>query len=132
MITTTLLLEKADRAIGSAQLLFSTGDYEGACNRAYYAMFDAAKAALLSVQPDSDLSVAKTHNGLIAAFGLQLVKTGLVDAVHGRNLNKGQTLRQLADYTGEQLTANDIERMIDNAKLFYTAISSLIGIQQNL
>lgn len=74
MITSAGLLEKADRAIGSAQLLFSAGDYEGACNRAYYAMFDAAKAALLYVQPESDLSIAKTHNGLIAAFGCTSLK----------------------------------------------------------
>lgn len=47
MITIEVLLDKSDRALASAQLLFSAGDYEGACNRAYYAMFDAAKAALL-------------------------------------------------------------------------------------
>ncbi|OYY22159.1 MAG: hypothetical protein B7Y68_08890 [Thiotrichales bacterium 35-46-9] len=64
-MTIEMLLDKSDRALASAQLLFSAGDYEGACNRAYYAMFDAAKAALIHAQPDDDLSVAKTHNGLI-------------------------------------------------------------------
>ncbi len=38
------LIIKAERAIESAKLLHEAGDVDGACNRAYYAMFDAAKA----------------------------------------------------------------------------------------
>ena len=40
------LMAKADRALASAKLLLDSGDVDGACNRAYYAMFDAARAAL--------------------------------------------------------------------------------------
>lgn len=127
MITIEVLLDKSDRALASAQLLFSAGDYEGACNRAYYAMFDAAKAALLYVQPDDDLSVAKTHNGLIAAFGLQVVKAGLVDVSLGRNLNRGQTLRQVADYTGDSLTLSDVEQLMRDANDFFSTIKKLVG-----
>ena len=36
---------KAKRAISSAKMLLDDGDIDGACNRAYYAMFDAAHAA---------------------------------------------------------------------------------------
>lgn len=39
--------EKAICALASARLLLANGDIEGACNRAYSAMFDAAHAALL-------------------------------------------------------------------------------------
>ncbi|MBL8510379.1 MAG: HEPN domain-containing protein, partial [Betaproteobacteria bacterium] len=41
-------MAKADRACQSAHMLLASGDVEGACNRAYYAMFDAARAALLA------------------------------------------------------------------------------------
>lgn len=41
------LIAKANRALASAKLLLDSGDVDGACNRAYYAMFDAARAALL-------------------------------------------------------------------------------------
>jgi HEPN domain len=41
------LMEKASRAVVSASLLLDAGDVERACNRAYYAMFDAARAALI-------------------------------------------------------------------------------------
>ena len=40
---------KASRAVASAKLLLDAGDVDGACNRAYYAMFDAAHAALLTL-----------------------------------------------------------------------------------
>lgn len=49
------LITKAQRALASAKLLLGSGDVDGACNRAYYAMFDAARAAPLieAVQPCS-------------------------------------------------------------------------------
>ena len=37
------LFEKAIRAVTSAKLLLVSDDADGACNRAYYAMFDAAR-----------------------------------------------------------------------------------------
>ena len=42
------LLANAVRAAASAKVLLDIGDTNGACNRAYYAMFDAARAALLA------------------------------------------------------------------------------------
>lgn len=42
------LFTKAKTAATSAQILLNARerDFDGACNRAYYAMFDAARAAL--------------------------------------------------------------------------------------
>ena len=40
------LLHQAVTALSSAKLLLDTGDSGDACNRAYYAMFDAARAAI--------------------------------------------------------------------------------------
>jgi len=37
------LLAKAIRAAASAKMLLDAGDADGACNRAYYAMFDAGR-----------------------------------------------------------------------------------------
>jgi uncharacterized protein (UPF0332 family) len=38
------LLSKAVTALSSEKLLLHSGDADGACNRAYYTMFDAARA----------------------------------------------------------------------------------------
>lgn len=87
-MTAQALTAKAHRALASAKLLLDSGDVEGACNRAYYAMFDAAGAALLSIQAPVPTEVVRTHSGLIAAFSLHLVKPGLIAVEHGRSLNK--------------------------------------------
>jgi uncharacterized protein (UPF0332 family) len=42
------LIAKAIRAAESAHALLKLEDADGACNRAYYAMFEAARAALLA------------------------------------------------------------------------------------
>lgn len=39
------LMAKSRRALESARFLLAANDPDGACNRAYYAMFDAARAA---------------------------------------------------------------------------------------
>jgi uncharacterized protein (UPF0332 family) len=93
------LLTKALREPSSAVLLLGDGDSNWACNRAYYAMFDAARAALLASGAPVDPNVVRTHNGVIAAFGLHLVKTGQVQPEWGRTLNRAQEIRQVADYT---------------------------------
>ncbi len=128
MMAVEALLVKASRALASAQLLYANGDYEGACNRAYYAMFDAARASLVFVLPNADLTAARTHNGLIAAFGLHIVKAGLVDVTLGRNLNRAQTLRQLADYTGEPIPSDDVHALIDTADSFLQQIMKLVEV----
>lgn len=85
-LTPITLMAKADRACSSARALLDLGDVDGACNRAYYAMFDAARAALLAsgapVKPD----IGKTHSGLINAFSEHLIKNGPVSKELGRLL----------------------------------------------
>jgi uncharacterized protein (UPF0332 family) len=93
-----------------------------ACNRAYYAMFDAARAALLAVAPDIDQALFKTHRGLIAAFGLNLVKPGRLPADLGRGLNQVEHIRLLADYTGEAINSSQAQWAIEQAKTFLTTI----------
>ncbi len=97
------LLGKAVRALTSARLLLDSGDVDGACNRAYYAMFDAARSALLATGAPTAPELAKTHSGLIAAFSLYLVKTGRVPVEFGKALNRVADIRLVADYTGDQV-----------------------------
>ena len=43
---TRALMEKAENSLASARLLLDANDSDGAVNRAWYAMFDGALAAL--------------------------------------------------------------------------------------
>ena len=61
------LMIKARRAHKSALVLLKESDFEGAVNRAYYAMHDAAKAALVHERIPGTDSI-KAHSGLISAF----------------------------------------------------------------
>jgi len=92
------LLAKAIRAATSAKVLLDLGDADGACNRAYYAMYDAARAALLASGAPVEPEIAKTHNGLISAFSLHLVKTSRVPVELGKAFNRAEELRLMADY----------------------------------
>lgn len=124
-VTPDELIIKAERALQSARLLQNAGDMEGACNRAYYAMFDAAKAALLLMEPSGDFTIAKTHSGMITAFGLHLVKTGLVPIELGRAFNRAQNIRQVADYTGDLVAPDDVDLLVKQADGFVRAMKEL-------
>jgi uncharacterized protein (UPF0332 family) len=120
------LMVKAENALASANLLSDAGDIDGACNRAYYAMFDAAKAVLLATVPTIDPQIGKTHNGLISAFGLHMVKTGLVSVDLGRALNRAQNIRQIADYTGDVIEPEDVLTLLQQASEFVQALKKQV------
>ena len=112
-MSSELTAEALTRASASARAPLDLGDVDGACNRAYYAMFDAARAALLAagapVQPD----LGKTHAGLIAAFGLQLVKNGPITIELGRLLKRAEEIRLVADYKGDSVELEEPEKWWD-------------------
>jgi uncharacterized protein (UPF0332 family) len=116
------LMAKALRAAASARLLLEHGDLDGACNRAYYAMFDAARAALLCYGAPVQAEVTRTHGGLIAAFSLHLVKTGQVPVELGRALNKAEDIRLVADYKGDPVEREQAEWVVTQAEAFVRAI----------
>lgn len=101
-LTPEILMAKADTACSSARSLLDLGDVNGASNRAYYAMFDAARAALLASGAPIEPDFGRTHSGLIGAFGNYLVKNGPVSRDMGRLLNRAHEIRQIADYKGVQ------------------------------
>lgn len=68
-LTLEIYMHKAQTALAGAQLLLGAGDTEGACNRACYAMFDAAHAALFALGVENPASPIKTHNRLIGQPG---------------------------------------------------------------
>jgi uncharacterized protein (UPF0332 family) len=102
-------MRKAEAALVGARLLLKAGDTDGACSRAYYAMFDAAHAALFALGAEDATAPIKTHNGLIAKFGQHLVLGAHLAATHGEALNAVQRLRQMADYTGDAVSKDDAQ-----------------------
>lgn len=112
------LMAKAVRAAASARVLLDTGDADGACNRAYYAMFDAARAALLATGYD----VGKTHKGVLNAFSDRLVKNGPLPKEMGRLLKHAETFRYVADYEGDPVELSDARDIVEQAETFVAAM----------
>ena len=117
-------LGKSRRALAAARLLFASGDTEGACNRAYYAMHDAAHAALWSAGLEDDGVLVKTHAGLMSTFAQGLVTTGKVGIEHGRALGQVQKFRLLADYTADPPAERDAAQAIALAEAFVAAMEA--------
>ena len=121
-LTPNALMAKADTACSSARALLGLGDVDGAANRAYYAMFDAARAALLASGAPVEPEIGRTHSGLIGAFGNYLVKNGPVSKDMGRLLNRAHEIRQAADYNGESVELADARGMVEQAENFVAAM----------
>jgi uncharacterized protein (UPF0332 family) len=118
--------EKAERALSAACILITTDNPGGVCDRAYYAMFDAAHAALLAVSRSAagDTSI-KTHAGMVRAFHKRFILTGLIDDEHGRALNQVNQLRQRAE-GDDPLTIDDAALAFDQAHAFLAAIRAVL------
>ncbi len=112
------LMAKAVQAAISAKVLLDTGDADGASNRAYYAIFDAARAALLA----SGHEVGKTHQGVLNAFSDRLVKNGPLPKELGRLLKHAETFRYVADYQGDPVELGDAREMVTQAEAFVAAM----------
>ncbi|MFT3813101.1 MAG: HEPN domain-containing protein [Acidovorax sp.] len=112
------LMAKAQQAAASARLLLDAADADGACNRAYYALFDAARAALLA----SGHAAGKTHRGVLSAFSEHLIKDGALPKDMGRWLKQAETRRYVADYEGDPVELADARAMVEQAEAFIAAI----------
>jgi uncharacterized protein (UPF0332 family) len=121
------LISKARRSVTSAKLLLDAGDVNGACNRAYYAMFDAARAALLAGDDPVKSEMIKTHSGLIGAFSLDLVKPGHIPAQYGKSLRQADQIRLIADYTDEEIDRESGASAIERTHHFIEAVESYLA-----
>lgn len=65
------LFDKAQRSLSAAERLVRDGDHDFAVSRAYYAMFYAARALLLT------RNVRRfKHSGVLAAFNEEFIRSG--------------------------------------------------------
>lgn len=120
-------IHKAETALSGARLLLNAGNADDACNRAYYAMFDAAHAALLALGAEAAGSPIKTHNGLVAKFGQHLVRGNYLAADHGEALNAVQRFRKIAGYSGESIRIEDAAWALERADALVVAVKAFLG-----
>jgi len=111
-------LQKANDHLKSAEILLNAGMYNDSLGRSYYAMFNAARALLAMKELDS-----KKHSGVISLFNQHFVKTGIIDRMAGRDLNKARVRRESSDYADFYLVSKeDSFNQLEMAKRFIKTI----------
>lgn len=118
-------LELADEAIDDADFLLSHGRYKLSANRAYYAMFYAAMAALMRSGGD----LPRTHGGVTNQFGLHYVRTGIIDSELAGTLQDVYELRRQSDYElYAYFSEDEIRQAIQSALAFVSAIKQALDL----
>lgn len=117
-----LLSDARRNAAVAADLVERDDAIDIAASRAYYAMFYAAEAALLSL----GLSFS-SHSAVVSAFGREFAKTErLPRELHG-HLRRAFDLRQSADYgPGLSVAEAAARRAVANAEQFIAAIEEYL------
>ncbi|PIS31153.1 HEPN domain-containing protein [Candidatus Saganbacteria bacterium CG08_land_8_20_14_0_20_45_16] len=113
----TKLIYKAERSLKAAENLFDDKDYDFAVSRAYYAMFYAAEALLLT----KDLSFSK-HSGVVAGFWEHFIKNGILPKELHQIFHNALEERNISDYGFEiPFPEDEAREILDNAARFIKA-----------
>lgn len=118
-----LRVSRAHEDLANAHNDLESGHLRGAVNRAYYAVFHSASAALLWI----DVQRAK-HSGVQATFNEHFVKTGRVVPALGQTFSKLRKLREEQDYDldADVLDEAGVRDMIDSAAAFVVGVEDLL------
>ena len=116
------LQEKSEQALSDAELLLENGSMEATVNRGYYAVFQIARAALLTRGESPN-----THSGVIRRFGYHFVRTGQVPDEVGDTLTTAQSMRGRADYDAPaDLDQEDAASLVEDARQFLEVIGEQV------
>ena len=96
-------LDKAHDDLDTARALLPAAHWRGAINRAYYAIFHMASAALLWHDIER-----KKHSGVQGSFNQYFIKPGLIEVEYGQIYREAREWREEQDYL-------DITRSLDEA-----------------
>ena len=100
----------------AAQVMLDNDFYTSAINRAYYAIFYAANALLVT----KGLSHSK-HSGVISAFRKHFVKKGTIAPEYSKIYGRVMENRHESDYELEApVTKQDAQVDLNDAKKLYT------------
>ena len=115
-------LQVAEIKLSHAGQIFDVGLYDDAISRAYYAMFYAAKGALLTEGLD-----LRKHSSAVAKFRELFVITGRVEADYLHYLGRAQGARERSDYAPFiPATREDAVEILATAEAFIARMKEVI------
>lgn len=105
-------IERAEENMKSAQLLLNAGDYKGANNRGYYAIFHAV-TAVLALEGIG----FKRHKDAIGYFNKNYIHTGIFPQELGHPIAQAELIRNKSDYDDFYMASKaETEGIIRTAK----------------
>ena len=127
-----LRLTKAREDLLVAQEILQSGHWRAAVNRAYYAVFHIASAALLWHDTER-----RKHSAVEASFNQVLIKPGFVEREYSHIYKAAREWREDQDYSDfarplDQPTANqiveDAERFINRLERYLRELGAIAEI----
>ncbi len=119
-------LEQAERCVQSAKLLAENGDYKGAANRSYYAIFHGMRSVLALERVD----FAK-HSGVSSYFRREYIRTGIFDTGLSDIIREAFEVRGSSDYDDYFLISKEeVWEQIRNAEFFCAQIKAYLLREQ--
>ncbi|MFC1636994.1 HEPN domain-containing protein [Planctomycetota bacterium] len=113
--------QSANEFLKEGAHLMQGGFYRGAVGRAYYAMFHAVKAILLSRGIERS-----SHHAILSAFGEHIVKPGLVEQRFHTYIRKAFARRNECDYLSFTVADEpEVETILNRAKEFVEVCRNL-------
>ena len=121
-------IAKARRALATAAVDLEAGDVEACINRAYYAVFHAARAALatLGIEP-------RKHAGVWSLFDQHFIITRRFDVSLSRTLHDLFERRSDADYGDfPDITREEAEAFLQRAEVFVSTLEAALREDDSL
>lgn len=115
-------MEQARDRSTVAQEIMESGHPAAAASSAYYAMLNAARAAL-SEQDEH----AKTHAGTWTLFSAAFVATGKFDQELSALARRAKTAREKGDYEAAPPSSEEAAEFVKGAAEFIAAIDELLA-----
>ncbi|MBI3392997.1 MAG: HEPN domain-containing protein [Nitrospirae bacterium] len=116
------LLEKSERNLRAAERLSEMGEHDDSISRAYYAMYHAALALLLTRGASPT-----THAGVLVLLSKEFVRTGRLEKRYLEMISEAKELRESGDYepffTG---SAKESRTVLKEARLFVDRVKELL------
>jgi uncharacterized protein (UPF0332 family) len=106
----------SEEALREARVLYEAKLYNGASSRAYYAVFNAARALPSTVE--SVPEEIKKHASVRRLFSKHFVNTGLFSREAGRFFSKAAVTRTSADYGETLIGADEAKAILGSAEDF--------------
>lgn len=117
-------LTKAKENIKAAEVLFENQLYNACANRAYYAAFQAAIAALTAIGIETD---RLSHDAIQANFAVEFIQRRKIYPSHLKSyLMDLQAVRDDADYKGRLVSKKVTLRQLRKAKEFVERVEQEI------